>query len=108
MADYMFDLQFDCHATAVRMSADNETDLDDKIQKLLDEMESHMREFWKNKDEALAMVEIMEFYTDNVVDLEEENPDEDEDEEEDEEEDKEENPDDDEGKEEDEDEEEEE
>lgn len=78
MTDYIFDLQFDCHATAVRMSADNETDLDGKIQKLLDEMESHMREFWKSRDEALAMVEIMEFHTDNVVDLEEENPDEDE------------------------------
>ena len=104
MADYMFDLQFDCHATAVRMSADNETDLDGKIQKLLDEMESHMREFWKSKDEGLAMIEIMEFHTDNVIDLE----DEEEDEEEYEEEDEEENPDDDEGKEEDKDEEEEE
>lgn len=76
MADYIFDLQFDCHATCVRMSADNETDLDGKIQKLLDEMENHMREFWKSKEEGLAMVEIMEFHTDNVVDLEEENPDE--------------------------------
>lgn len=78
MTNYIFDLQFDCHATAVRMSADNETDLDGKIQKLLDEMESHMREFWRSKEEGLAMVEIMEFHTDNVVDLEEDNPDEDE------------------------------
>lgn len=70
MAKFKFNLTVQFYATDVELEAENERDLDDKLDKMISEAESVLREHWKS-NEGLSMVELLDFQTDDVENLDE-------------------------------------
>lgn len=70
MTKFKFNLIAQLYATEVELEAENEKDLDDKLDQMILQAESVLREHWKS-NEGLSMVELMDFQTDDVENLDE-------------------------------------
>ena len=70
MAKFKFNLTARLYATDVELEAENEKDLDDKLDQMILQAESVLREYWKT-DEGMSRVELLDFQTDDVENLDE-------------------------------------